>query len=134
MAIADRIAAVTRAKPKVSVAKRATDERRWARRKPGVVGGMIAYHPVKAPVSCIVRDMSATGAKLEIESGWNEGINSAEDVPDEITLLVRIDKIEVDCVVIWRKAKSLGVRFKGGMRPLSRRLTSRNVQPPTASK
>jgi hypothetical protein len=134
MSISNRIASVTRPRPKVQAASANDDERRWARRKSGVSAGLIAYHPVKAPVACIIRDMSSTGARLEVTAGWGEAFNSAEDVPDEITLLVRLDKIEVDCVVVWRKTKQFGVRFKGGMRPLSRRLSSRNTHLATVKK
>ena len=129
MAMSDRIAAVTRARSKETVAEKKPDERRWAQRKSGVAAGLIAHHSVKTPVACVIRDMSATGAKLEVQNGWGEAFNSAEDVPDTFTLLVRLDKIEVDCQVVWRRTRSFGVRFKGGMRPLSRRIASSNVQP-----
>lgn len=127
MSISNRIASVTKPRPKVEAASAKDDERRWARRKSGVVGGLIAYHPVKPPVECIIRDMSATGARIELTAGWGEAFNSAEDVPDEVMLLVRLDKIEVDCLVVWRKTRQFGVRFKGAMRPLKRRITSRNT-------
>jgi hypothetical protein len=133
MPIADRIAAVTRAKPKPSEAKKKADERRWAQRKPGLMGALIAYHPVKPPVDCIIRDMSATGARIEIGGAWGEAFNSAEDVPDHVTLLMRLDKTEVDCEVVWRRTKQFGVRFRGGMRPLSRKLSSRNEKPAAAA-
>ena len=136
MSISDRIAAVTRVKPKPAAKKAKADERRWAGRKQGVLAGLIAYHPVKAPVDCIIRDMSATGAKLEVGGSWGDSFNSAQDVPDHITLLMRLDKTEVDCEVMWRRTKQLGVRFTGSMRPLSRKLTSRNEKPanPAAKK
>jgi len=87
MSISDRIAAVTRARPKPAAKKVKADERRWAGRKPGLMAGLIAYHPVKPPVDCLIRDMSATGAKLEVGGSWGDSFNSAQDVPDHITLL-----------------------------------------------
>ncbi len=133
MSISDRIAAVTRARPKPAAKKVKADERRWAGRKPGLMAGLIAYHPVKPPVDCLIRDMSATGAKLEVGGSWGDSFNSAQDVPDHITLLMRLDKAEVDCEVVWRRTKQLGVRFTGAMRPLSRKLTSRNEKPAAAA-
>ena len=127
MSISDRIAAVTRQRPKRAEGKTQVQEKRWAQRKSGLIAGLIVYHPVKAPVECVIRDISATGARIEVASNWSDGINSGQDVPDEITLLVRHDKIEVDCVVVWRKTKQIGVRFKGGMRALSRKLASPNT-------
>ena len=133
MSISDRIAAVTRTKAKPALKKARADDRRWARRKPGLMAGLIAYHPVKPPVDCIIRDMSATGAKLEVGGTWGDSFNSAQDVPDRITLLMRLDKTEVECEVMWRRTKQLGVRFTGSMRPLSRKLTSRNEKPAAAA-
>lgn len=129
MSISDRIAAVTRVKPKPAAQKAKEDDRRWAGRKPGLLAGMIAYHPVKPPVECVIRDMSATGAKIEVGGSWGDSFNSAQDVPDRVTLFLRLDKTEVDCEVMWRRTKQFGVRFTSGMRPLSRKLPSRHEKP-----
>lgn len=124
MSIADRIAAVTRERPKKTAMKAEINEKRWAQRKSGMTAGLVVFHPGKPPVDCVIRDMSATGARLEIAPNWSDGINSAADVPDAITLLVRQDRIEVDCDVVWRKTQQFGVRFKGGLRPLTRKIAS----------
>ena len=53
---------------------------------------------------CFMMDVSASGAKLLIEKGIN--------VPDEFVLtLARNAGVRRYCEVMWRAAKSIGVRF-----------------------
>jgi hypothetical protein len=53
---------------------------------------------------CIMMDVSASGAKLVMEAGFN--------VPDEFVLtLARNAGVRRNCEVVWRAAKSIGVCF-----------------------
>lgn len=56
-----------------------------------------------ATVDCIIRNMSDTGASVEVES--------PAGIPDEFTLLIRPEIIKRTCLVVWRKARRIGVRF-----------------------
>lgn len=51
-------------------------------------------------ISCIIRNLSATGARLEVESPIG--------IPDEFTL-VSSDHVKRRCRIIWRRAKQIGV-------------------------
>ena len=54
-------------------------------------------------IDCVVRNVSDTGACLEIESPVG--------IPNEFTLVIRSDNIMRRCHVAWRSARRIGVRF-----------------------
>jgi hypothetical protein len=54
-------------------------------------------------VSCVIRNMSETGACLEF--------NDAALVPDAFRLIVKPEIISRNCTVAWRKNDRIGVRF-----------------------
>ena len=55
---------------------------------------------------CIIRDLSTSGAKLELPSG---DINA-----DEFVLFVAEHKIALKCKRIWRRGAWIGVQFEKG--------------------
>jgi hypothetical protein len=69
---------------------------------------------------CKVVDMSATGARIRLMPSQGENKGLPAGVPDAFTLVLRVDQMEVDCVVAWRKDREMGVRFKGGIRALAK--------------
>jgi len=54
-------------------------------------------------VDCIVRNLSAVGAGLEVAS--------PAGIPHEITLSIRSCEIRRHAYIVWRKEKRLGVAF-----------------------
>jgi hypothetical protein len=54
-------------------------------------------------IDCIVRDLSATGACLVIESGI--------DIASRFCLLFESDKTTKHCQVIWRSGNKIGIAF-----------------------
>ncbi|HXD44330.1 MAG TPA: PilZ domain-containing protein [Pseudolabrys sp.] len=65
-------------------------------------GGSIIFG-VAAAIDCTIRNMSETGAALEVESPVG--------IPDRFTLLIKPEFLKRDCRVAWRSAKRIGVRF-----------------------
>ncbi len=53
---------------------------------------------------CTVRDISATGAALDV-------MNAAK-VPDQFTLVMEMESAARTCAVIWRKERQVGVEFR----------------------
>ncbi len=64
--------------------------------------GTIAFNR-GAGISCIVRNMSATGACL--------GVASPLGIPEDFTLVIAGDHIHRNCHVKWRREKHIGVIF-----------------------
>jgi hypothetical protein len=54
-------------------------------------------------IDCTVRNLSGTGAALDV--------SSPVGIPDHFTLFVQVDGTHLACTVVWRKEKRIGVRF-----------------------
>ena len=54
-------------------------------------------------ISCTVKNLSATGAALEVQSPI--------DIPDRFKLIVQSDNLNRPCRVVWRKERRLGITF-----------------------
>ncbi len=83
----------------------AGDQMNEHRRRPRLrtfKGGSIIFG-VAAAIDCLIRNMSETGAALEIEAPIG--------IPDEFTLLIKPEFLKRRCKVVWRSAKRIGVQF-----------------------
>jgi hypothetical protein len=92
----------------------ASDNRRWAVRRPQMAAATIVSDRFAVNQPCIIRDMSATGAKLEVV--FEKSVIS-RSVPDTFRLVLKADRSEVDCEVAWRRGNFCGVRFLSALRP-----------------
>ena len=54
-------------------------------------------------ISCAVKNLSASGASLEVVS--------ALDIPDRLTLFIQGEHLKRSCHVVWRKEKRIGIAF-----------------------
>ena len=55
-------------------------------------------------ISCIIRDISATGAAIEMPD--------LVRVPAEFILIVPEDRLKLRCRLVWRKGYRIGVAFE----------------------
>jgi hypothetical protein len=76
------------------------DKRRVARRKVFKTGKV--YFGKSSEV-CTVRDISATGALIELADPAH--------VPDQFKLVLEMESASRTCAAIWRKDRQIGVRF-----------------------
>jgi hypothetical protein len=58
-----------------------------------------------AAIDCVVRNLSSTGAALDVESPLG--------IPPTFTLVVKQDGFAKQCRVAWRKEKRIGISFDG---------------------
>ena len=65
-------------------------------------GGSIMFG-VAAAIDCIIRNMSETGAALEVESPVG--------IPDDFSLLIKPEYIKRNCHIVWRAGTRIGVQF-----------------------
>ena len=77
------------------------DGRRSARKRT-LKSGTIVFNG-GAAIDCLVRNVSDTGACLEIESPVG--------IPDSFTLVIKADNVRKPCQVAWLAARRMGVRF-----------------------
>lgn len=54
-------------------------------------------------ISCAVKNLSASGAALEVVS--------ALDIPDRLTLCIPAEHFKRPCHIVWRKETRIGVAF-----------------------
>lgn len=54
--------------------------------------------------SCIIRDLSITGAALQLS-------DLSATIPAAFTLIIPEDKLKISCRVVWRRAYKIGVTF-----------------------
>jgi hypothetical protein len=54
-------------------------------------------------IDCVVRNVSETGASLEVESPLG--------IPEQFDLMIVVDRFRRRSHVVWRKENRLGVRF-----------------------
>jgi hypothetical protein len=78
------------------------DEKRAVQRHRTLKGGSIAYS-AGAGVDCIVRNLSTTGASLEVASPIG--------IPGDFKLIIKPENVTHNCRVVWRTAKKIGVHF-----------------------
>ncbi|MHC4045119.1 PilZ domain-containing protein [Bradyrhizobium sp. 23AC] len=77
------------------------DERRDKARHRVLKAGTIEFGG--GAIDCTVRNLSDTGAALDV--------TSPVGIPDHFTLFVQAEGKHLACTVVWRKEKRIGVRF-----------------------
>jgi len=117
MTFQNRIAAATRRSPIVDDSSPAA-QRRWANRKPMQSNGQILFDGVTTPYSCIVRDISSTGAKIEMMRDKFNPDGAAGFLPTCFSLIMPLGRTRVECQSMWRRGSSIGVRFLGAVQRL----------------
>lgn len=79
-------------------------EQRSHRRQRVLKAATIAFNG--AGIDCVVRNISATGAALEVESPLG--------IPPAFNLVIAAERLSQRCRVLWRKEKRIGVVFEPG--------------------
>jgi hypothetical protein len=79
-----------------------TPDRRSATRHRVLKAGTILIG--NSSINCMVRDMSDTGAMLNV--------TSSVGIPDDFLLILAPDGHRAPCHVAWRKEKQIGVTFE----------------------
>jgi len=82
----------------------AREERRRAARHRALKGGRIVFHHGSSVIDCVIRNMSDTGAALDVASTIG--------IPDEFELHLADHHLPRTCHVQWRKGdRRIGVVF-----------------------
>jgi len=79
-------------------------ERRNAPRINVRIAGAARSCGISEPFSCIVRDISETGARLQVEC--------VNRFPDVFRLYLEHEDFSAECVVVWRSKTEVGVKFE----------------------
>jgi hypothetical protein len=100
----------------------AMTDRRSAQREPQFrLGAFVWFGDPSTPLACTVRDLSATGARIELDYRGFRPDRSPVRLPNELTAYLCPQQVEIDCRVIWQDGRHFGVCFLGEGRPSTRR-------------
>ncbi len=88
---------------------------RGSTRRRALKSAIISYNGGYATLSCTLRDISSTGARLRIEGSMS--------APDTFELIIPIDGLEASCEAVWRKDQEVGVRFLAAPRIVAAKRT-----------
>lgn len=102
----------------VRQAKTQASDRRFSPRKRRDGQGLIGHPGSQSILTCIVRDTSSTGARIELVAKRSGEKADPYAVPNRMTLVfvTSADQTEVACQVMWRSGKELGLRYVGPFR------------------
>jgi len=78
-------------------------DKRNALRRSTLKGGKIVFNAGRSTIDCTVRNLSAPGAKLQV--------NSVVGIPDTFDLLLD-GHSKQPCRIKWRRLKEIGVEFR----------------------
>lgn len=96
---------------------------RFSHRKRAASAGIIYADTINGAVHCVVRDMSVTGARLLVKESKLVAKNNGKlGLPTDFTLNIRLDRVAVNCRIVWQEGDEVGVRFTSAPRVLSRTL------------
>ncbi len=80
-----------------------TNEKRRAPRRVLLKSGRIIFNRGRSTVDCVVRNLSKTGARLEVKT--------VVGIPDAFYLSINESGTQ-PCRVVWRRLKEIGVSFE----------------------
>jgi hypothetical protein len=98
--------------PRVPIESSGAEESRRSRRQTACLQAVIDSDRLAEPIGCVIRNLSATGARIELVRTERKVFASEERIPDVFTLAFRLEKTEVDCEMVWRRGDTIGVRFR----------------------
>lgn len=81
----------------------AVGEERYTRRQRVLLKGVVAWNDEFSSASCTVRDLSETGAKIQLES--------PAAIPANFVLHVEVGGWKAECERVWLEGLMMGVRF-----------------------
>lgn len=96
-------------------------EKRWSSRRESASPGLVFPGGIAASIPCLIADQSVTGARLVMQPGWVNPFNGRSSIGQAFKLVMRVDRVEVDCEIVRIEENEIGVRFLSVMRPLVRK-------------
>lgn len=88
-----------------------SDRRKRARNPEYLLAGYVIPDQSSPPLACIIRDLSSSGARLELERINRAKPVMADALPREVILFVSPSRSEAKCRISWRDGSHLGVNF-----------------------
>ena len=100
----------------------ASGEKRSSSRRAAKTPGLIYPGGIAASSPCMIVDQSFTGACLKMQEGWVNPFLGSSSLGQTFTLVMRLDRMEVDCEIMRLEELEIGIRFTSAARPLKRKI------------
>lgn len=134
MTLPSRTTSVTRALQRISRTPASNGERdaaadqpdagnRKSRRRQTALAATMGFHDMRVTLPCTVTDMSGTGARLELSPAIVKQVGDGDHLSSQMLLILKADRMQVDCEIKWRRSGRIGVRFLSPPRPIVARAT-----------
>ncbi len=111
---------VEHSREKAAAALLSATENRFAPRRKGQTPALIYVEGAPDGVPCLIKDISTTGAKLELQQKWTYPFKGTFGHMDHIRLVVRADRVMYDCKIIRCKDGVMGVKFTSMPKPIAK--------------
>jgi hypothetical protein len=98
---------------------RADDDKRFAPRRASQTPALVTFDGAMESIPCFIRDMSTTGARLELRQGAANSFARWDDI-DRVWVVVRSDRVMYDCKIVRRSDSELGVKFVAAPKAVTR--------------
>lgn len=105
---------------RTATASGAGSDNRFAPRRQSAIPAQIYFDGTSVTSPCLIRDMSTTGARVELRGGWDNPFSSPESDIERIRLVIRADRVMYDCKIVRRDGNELGLKFAAAPKPLTR--------------
>lgn len=113
-------------KPQTAKPAPGEDDRRDNGRKSQLVPAAVTWSDLRQPpLSCVIKDMSMTGVRIQLPPKKLGVIGGTSDVPNHFTLILRNEQLQYECEAAWRNGTQIGARFRGPSRPLEAKYKSK---------
>ncbi len=96
-------------------------EKRWSSRRASASPGLVYPGGIAASIPCMIADQSVTGARLQMQPGWVNPFSGYSSIGQAFKLVMRVDRVEVDCEIVRIEENEIGVRFLSVMRPMPKK-------------
>lgn len=106
--------------PPEVVGSNSRSDSRFAPRRKSQVPAQIYFDGTAQSVPCLIRDMSTTGARLQLREGWDNPFKSEVSEMERIKLVVRMDRVMYECKIVRRSETELGVKFVSAPKPMAK--------------
>lgn len=88
------------------------EDLRFAPRRKRRLPAFVMFDGGVNALPCHIVDISTTGARLEMPSGWQNAMIYVLDRPDtRVRLVERVEKVSYECKIIRHKANELALKF-----------------------
>lgn len=88
--------------------------RRMGKRKPSAIPCIVSFRGLRLALPCRILDMSVGGACIQLpqaaKSAYDGDVSS---LPSELTLHLKVDRMQYDGQIMWRAKDRVGIRFSG---------------------